>query len=161
MLVRNVFESDFLGIVDKSKEWGDLVLEREAIYHVMCVHFRGTCFVAEDKGRMIGYLLGFRSQTFPDQAYMHLLQVDPSYRGLGVGQRLFSQFQQAAMALGCKKITAVARPQNKAGMAFYQRMGLKPEANGNMIEVEGLQAVKDYNGPGKHMVLWSKELKVD
>ncbi|CAJ36530.1 GNAT family N-acetyltransferase [Methanocella arvoryzae] len=158
MLVRNVFESDFLGIVEKSKEWGDLVIERETIYHVMCVHFRGTCFVAEDRGELIGYLLGFRSQALPDQAYMHLLQVAPSYRGLGVGQRLFSQFQQAAIAMGCKKITAVSRPQNKTGMAFYKRMGLRQETAANMIEVEGVQAIKDYNGPGKHMVLWSKEI---
>lgn len=158
MLVRNVFESDFLGIVDKAKEWSDLVIEREAIYHVMCTHFRGTCFVAEDKGQIIGYLLGFRSQTYPDQAYMHLLQVDPSYRGLGVGQRLFSQFQQAAMALGCRQIYAVSRPQNKVGMAFYARMGFRPETAGETVEVEGVRAIKDYNGSGKHMVLWCKEL---
>jgi len=158
MLVRNVFESDFLVIVDKSKEWSDLVVEREAIYHVMCSHFRSTCFVAEDQGKTIGYLIGFRSQTYPDQAYMHLLQVDPAYRGLGVGQRLFSQFQQAAVAIGCKKITAISRPQNKTGMAFYLKMGFKPVSSESMVEVEGVQAIKDYNGPCKHMVLWSKDI---
>jgi len=158
MLVRNVFENDFVGIVEKSMEWGDLVIERDNIYHIMCVHFRGTCFMAEDNGRIIGYLLGFRSQSCPGQAYMHLLHVDPKFRGHGVAQRLFSQFQAAVKAMGCIEIAAVSRPQNRVGMAFYTSMGLEPVAMDGMIEVDGVKAVRDYNGPGKHMVLWCKQL---
>ena len=158
MLVRNVFEPDFAEIVGKSRDWGDIVIEREAIYHVMTKHFRGTCFVAEDRGRMIGYLLGFRSQTYPDEAYMHLVQVDPAMRGHGIGRRMFSQFEASARAMGCKKIVAASRPQNRLAMDFYEGLGFKPVQTGDMVEVEGVRAIRDYNGPGKHVVLWSKDI---
>ena len=158
MLVRNVFENDFLAIVDKSREWGDIVIERETIYHLMTKHFRGTCFVAEDRQRVIGYLLGFRSQTYPEEAYMHLIQVEPAMRGHGVGMRMYTQFQDAARVMGCKKIVTTSRPQNKLAIAFYERMGFKPVQAGNVIEVDGVKAIKDYNGPGKHVVVWAKDI---
>jgi len=158
MLVRNVFEPDFVEIVNKSREWGDIVIEREAIYHLMTRHFRGTCFVAEDMGRMIGYLLGFRSQSLPDEAYMHLVQVDPALRGHGVGRRLYRQFEASAKAMGCRKVTAASRPQNKTAMAFYEEVGFRPVRAEHMVEVDGVMAIKDYNGPGKPVVLWEKEL---
>jgi GNAT superfamily N-acetyltransferase len=158
MLVRNVFENDFLAIVDKSREWGDIVIEREAIYHMMTRHFRGTCFIAEDRQRVVGYLLGFRSQTYPEEAYMHLIQVEPAMRGHGVGRRLYTQFQDAARLMGCKKIVTTSRPQNKTAMVFYESVGLKPVEAGQMITVDGVKAIKDYNGPGKHVVLWSKDI---
>jgi ribosomal protein S18 acetylase RimI-like enzyme len=158
MLVRNVFENDFLAIVDRSRVWGDIVIERETIYHLMTKHFRGTCFIAEDRQRMTGYLLGFRSQTYPEEAYMHLIQVDPAMRGNGIGRRMFRQFEDSVKAMGCKKVITTSRPQNKMATAFYEVMGLKPVQTGNMIEVDGVMAIKDYNGPGKHVVLWSKDI---
>jgi len=158
MLVRNVFENDFLAIVEKSKAWGDIVIERDTIYHVLTRHFRSTCFIAEDRGHVIGYLLGFRSQTYPEEAYMHLVQVDPALRGHGVGRRLFSQFEAAVKARGCRKIITTSRPQNKTAAKFYEEMGFQPVQAGSMIEVDGVKAIKDYNGPGKHVVLWEKEI---
>jgi ribosomal protein S18 acetylase RimI-like enzyme len=158
MLVRNVFEADFLAIVEKSKEWADIVIERDTIYHILTRHFRSTCFIAEDRQQVIGYLLGFRSQTYPEEAYMHLIQVDPKLRGHGVGRRLFSQFEAATKALGCKKIVTTSRPQNKTAAKFYEETGFRPVEAESMIEVDGVRAIKDYNGPGKHVVLWSKDI---
>ena len=42
------------------------------------VHFRDTSFVAEDDGGSPGFLCGFRSQTFDDEAYIHFVGVDPA-----------------------------------------------------------------------------------
>ena len=61
-------------------------------------------------------------------------------------------------ALGCKKIITTSRPQNKTAAKFYEEMGFKPVQAESMIEVDGVKAIKDYNGPGKHVVLWAKEL---
>jgi GNAT superfamily N-acetyltransferase len=158
MLVRNALEGDFLEIVEKSKEWADIVVEREGVYHVMTAHFRGTCFVAEDMGKMIGYLLGFRSQTHPDQAYLHLVQVDPRMRGHGIGRKLYRRFEEAVKAMGCKKVVASSRPQNRLASRFFEFMGFKHVESKDVVEVDGVMAVRDYNGPGKHVVLWSKDI---
>ncbi len=56
------------------------------------VHFRDTSFVAEDDGGLAGFLCGFRSQTFPDEAYVHFVGVDPARRGSGLGRELYERF---------------------------------------------------------------------
>ncbi len=158
MLVRNAFPNDFLEIANKSKEWADLVVERESIYHIMVEHFKNTCFIAEDRGEMIGYLIGFRSQTHPEVAIIHLIEVAPRLRGNGVGRRLYNQFMIAVKAMGCTSITALGKPENKYCSAFYSAMGFSVGDDEHAIEIEGVRAIKDYNGPGKHVAVWRKKL---
>ena len=158
MLVRNAFPNDFLEIANKSKEWADLVIERESIYHIMVEHFKNTCFIAEDRGEMIGYLLGFRSQAHPDVAFIHLIEVAPRLRGNGVGRRLYNQFMITAKAMGCTSIMALGKPENRSCSVFYTAMGFAVEADEHAIEIEGVRAIKDYNGPGKHVAVWRKKL---
>jgi len=158
MLVRNAFPDDFIEIANKSKEWADIVIERESIYHILTEHFRSTCFIAEDRGEMIGYLLGYRSQTRPEEALVHLIQVKPRLRGNGVGRRMFNQFQAAAKAMGCTRISTHSRPENNNCNRFYKAMGFEVVVGENTIEVNRMPAVKDYNGPGKHRVVWYKRI---
>jgi GNAT superfamily N-acetyltransferase len=156
MLVRNAFPRDFIEVANKAKEWADLVIERESIYRVMTEHFRSTCFIAEDRGQMIGYLLGFRSQYRPEEAIVHLTQVAPRLRGNGIGRRMFGQFQASVKTMGCTRITAHSRPENNSCNRFYKAMGF--ETAPGEIEVNGMPCVKDYNGPGKHRVVWVKNI---
>ncbi len=158
MLVRNAFPGDFTEVANKSKEWADLVIERESIYHIMTEHFRSTCFIAEDRGQMIGYLLGFQSQSRPEEALVHLVQVAPRLRGNGVGRRMFNQFQATVKQMGCTRITTHSRPENNDCKRFYKAMGFEPIKGGDAIEINGLPCVKDYSGPGKHRVVWVKNI---
>lgn len=158
MLVRNAFPADFIEVSCKSKEWADLVIERESIYHIMTEHFRNTCFIAEDRGEMIGYLLGFRSQSDPEEALVHLVHVAPRLRGNGIGRRMFNQFQASVKKLGCTRITTHSRPENNSCNRFYRAMGFETAAGENPVEVNGMPCVKDYNGPGKHRVVWVKNI---
>ncbi|HTY90361.1 MAG TPA: GNAT family N-acetyltransferase [Methanocella sp.] len=158
MLVRNAFPADFVDISDKSKDWADIVIERESIYHIFTEHFRSTCFIAEDRGEMIGYLLGFRSGSRPDEALIHLIQVAPRLRGNGIGRRMFSQFQAEAKKMGCKRITTHSRPENNNCNRFYKAMGFETASGENPVIVNGMPCVKDYTGPGKHRVVWVKNI---
>jgi ribosomal protein S18 acetylase RimI-like enzyme len=156
MLVRNAFPGDFLDINNRSKEWADLVIERESVYHILTEHFRSTCFIAEDRGQMIGYLLGLRSQSKPDEALIHLVQVAPRLRGNGIGRKMFHQFQASVRQMGCTKIVTHSRPENNDCKRFYKSMGFEPVAG--EVEVDGMPCVKDYNGPGKHRIVWVKNI---
>jgi GNAT superfamily N-acetyltransferase len=158
MLVRNAFEGDFIDICNMSREWSDLVIEREGIYHIFTAYFRDTCFIAEDRGKMIGFLLGFRSQVNPSQAFLHLVQVAPEMRGHGIGRRLYRQFEESAKKMGCKQIHTIARPENKAGQAFHTGMGFKIIRTDSSIEINGIPVARDYNGPGKHMAIFVKDI---
>ncbi len=158
MLVRNAFPADFIQVANKSKEWADIVIERESVYHIFTEHFRSTSFIAEDRGEMIGYFLGFRSQSKPEEALIHLVQVAPRLRGNGVGRRMFSQFQASVKNMGCTKIITHSRPENNSCSRFYKAMGFDVVAGEDPIEVNGMPCVRDYNGPGKHRVVWVKNI---
>ena len=45
------------------------------------VHFRDTSFVAERDGELAGFLVGFLSQSEPEEAYVHFVGVSPAERG--------------------------------------------------------------------------------
>jgi GNAT superfamily N-acetyltransferase len=158
MLVRNAFPMDFIEVANKSKEWADIVVERESIYHILTEHFKSTCFIAEDRGQMIGYLLGLRSQSSPDEALVHLVQVAPRLRGNGIGRRMFKQFQSSVKDMGCTRITTHSRPENNDCIRFYKAMGFEAVGGEKTIVVNGMPAVKDYNGPGKHRIVWVKNI---
>ncbi len=55
-------------------------------------HFRDTCLLAEEDGKMIGFIMGFLSQSKSDESYIRIVMVDPASRGKGVGRVLYEEF---------------------------------------------------------------------
>jgi ribosomal protein S18 acetylase RimI-like enzyme len=112
------------------------------------VHFRDTSFVAEeDDGSLAGFLCGFRSQTFPDEAYIHFVGVDPARRTAGLGRALYERFFEAARANGRSLVRAVTSPVNEGSIRFHQQMGFDTE-----------YVAENYDGSGEDRVLFVKRL---
>jgi len=109
------------------------------------VHFRDTSFVAEEDGELAGFLCGFRSQTFADEAYCHFVGVDPSRRGSGLGRTLYEHFFAAVAPRAV--VRAVTSPVNERSVAFHQALG---------FEVEDVHP--DYDGRGEPRVQLVKHL---
>jgi L-amino acid N-acyltransferase YncA len=114
------------------------------------VHFRPTSFVAEEDGRVVGFLAGFRSQTEPAQAYVHFVGVEPGRRAGGVGRALYERFFAAARALGATEVRAVTSPLNRGSVAFHRAMGFEPMPGD--AEEDGVPYTPDYDGPGEPRV---------
>jgi ribosomal protein S18 acetylase RimI-like enzyme len=110
-------------------------------------HFRDTSFVAEDDGELVGFLCGFLSQTFPDEAYVHFVGVRPDRRGGGLGAELYERFFTAARAAGRSVVRCVTAPVNEASVAFHRRLGFEIEAE-----------APDYDGSGEPRILLCKRL---
>jgi hypothetical protein len=89
MLIRNANETDFLSCVLIARRAWPEINEREAIYHILCKFFNNTCFIAEETGKIQGFLLGFLSQVDARQAYIHLVAVDTSAQRQGLASRLY------------------------------------------------------------------------
>ncbi len=105
------------------------------------VHFRDTSFVAEDDdGSLAGFLCGFRSQTFADEAYIHFVGVDPARRAAGLGRALYERFFASVPERSV--VRAVTSPVNERSVAFHQALG---------FEVERID--DDYDGRGEARVL--------
>jgi ribosomal protein S18 acetylase RimI-like enzyme len=109
------------------------------------VHFRDTSFAAEEDGRLAGFLCGFRSQTYEDEAYVHFVGVDPEHRGSGLGRALYERFFAAVAPRSV--VRAVTSPVNERSVAFHLAIG---------FEVERVD--EEYDGRGQARVLLVKHL---
>jgi len=120
------------------------------------VHFRDTSFIAEKDGEIIGFLIGFLSQTFADEAYVHFLGVHPNFRKQGVARRLYERFFEAVRQRGRSVIRLVTASVNKESIAFHTHIGFQIEPQDT--KVDGIPVYRNYDGPGNDRVLFVKRL---
>ena len=120
------------------------------------VHFRDTSFIALDSGKRVAFLIGFVSQTTPQEAYIHFVGVHPEYRKQGIGETLYMRFFETVKVRGCTLVRCVTSPVNKGSIAFHTHMGFEIEPG--EAEVEGVPVHTDYDGKGQGRVLFVKRL---
>jgi ribosomal protein S18 acetylase RimI-like enzyme len=112
------------------------------------LHFEGTSFVAEDDdGTLSAFLIGFLSQTDPEEAYIHFVGVAPEQRGSGIGRELYERFFAVVSEQGRTLVRCVTSPVNEGSVAFHESLGFAAES-----------VVSDYDGPGEDRVLFVKRL---
>jgi hypothetical protein len=58
-----------LAVID---DWWDGRTMSQRLSHVFFSHFAPTSFVIETDAELLGFLLGFLSQTHTDEAYVHV-----------------------------------------------------------------------------------------
>lgn len=98
--------------------------------------------------RMVGVLLGLRSEIEPDLAYVHFHMVDPSLRGRGVGRALYVDFGERMHARGCTSIRALAAPDRVGSRRFHEALGFAGREE------------PDYVGPGQDRVVYERRLPI-
>ena len=143
MVVLPLGPDDFLPALQRVDEWfGETV--HEPVHAVFFHHFGGYSVKEDDE--LIGFLMGFRSQSDPDVAYIHLAAIDPARRGEGIGSNLYERFERQAQAWHCVWIEAIAGPDNQAAVDFHESKGFWKEK------------VKDWAGPGEDRWVLRKRL---
>ena len=147
-LIRHAEPADYARVVAVVDEWWGGREMAAMLPKLFFVHFRDTSFVAEDDGRLAGFLCGFRSQTFDDEAYVHFVGVDPAQRGSGLGRELYERFFEAVRPRTV--VRAVTSPVNESSVAFHRALG---------FEVERVD--ENYDGQDEPRVLLVKRLCVD
>jgi ribosomal protein S18 acetylase RimI-like enzyme len=145
MLIRHAEPADFSRVTDVIDEWWGGRAMAAMLPKLFFIHFRDTSFVADDDGDLAGFLVGFRSQTFDDEAYVHFVGVDPGRRGSGLGRLLYERFFAAVEPRTI--VRAVTSPINESSVAFHRRLG---------FEIDRVD--EDYDGRGKARVLLVKRL---
>lgn len=120
-------------------------------------HFCDTSFVVELDGKIIGFLVGFLSQSNLEEAYIHFVGIHPNFRKQGVGSILYRQFFQAAQEFDRVRVKCVTSPLNKSSIAYHVRMGFDAETSER--QEDGVPYHLDYDGPGEHRVLFVKHLR--
>jgi GNAT superfamily N-acetyltransferase len=155
--LRPVESSDYAPIIYVVDDWWGGRAMHEMLPKLFFVHFRETSFIAESGGERVGFLIGFLSQTHPDETYIHFVGVHPKFRLAGVGRMLYEQFFEATLAHGRHVVRCVTAPVNKNSIAFHLGMGFQIEPQ--KITVGGVPVASNYDGPDGDRVLFVKTLE--
>lgn len=146
--IRHARPSDYGRVIGRVNVWWGGREMAPALPQLFFLHFEGTSFVAEDEdGDLAGFLVGFLSQTSPDEAYIHFVGVSPERRGQGIGSALYERFFEEVRAHGRSVVRCVTSPANEDSLAFHRALG---------FEVE--RVAEDYDGPGEDRVVLVKRL---
>ena len=102
MIVRNGDPSDHIKIIGLMKDWWggrDLtgLLLKQFFYH-----FRNTILIVESPDELIGFIMGYFSQTHLKEAYIHFVSINPNFRKMGMGRFLYEKFFYILSCLNCR-----------------------------------------------------------
>jgi predicted GNAT superfamily acetyltransferase len=154
--IRPLGPSDYLPVISVIDDWWNGRQMADMLPHLFFEHFTDTSFAAERDGELAGFLVGFRSQSRPAEAYIHFVGVHPRERGSGLGRQLYERFFAAVRARDCLLVRAVTSPVNSGSIQFHQRMGFEIEPGD--AEVNGIPVTAGYDGEGQDRVRFTKQL---
>ena len=85
----------------------------------------GYCFVAEDDGEIIGFLLSYETLPFRGTLYIHYIGLNPEYQGKGVGFLLYKKIIDKAKEKQIKEIRALINLDNPKSIKLHEKLGFK------------------------------------
>lgn len=104
-------------------------------------------FIAEENGSVLGYAFCVLQITEENPVlcdrkalYIDDLCVDETCRGKHVGQALYHHVCTYAREIGCQAVTLNVWCGNDSAMAFYEKMGLRPQKIGMEFVLEDSHA---------------------
>lgn len=153
---RNIHSPDFYKISAVLNDWWGGRDMRGLLPKLFFDHFGDTSFVAEEKGSMVAFLIGFLSQSNSEEAYIHFVGVHPEHRKKGLARELYIRFFDEAKVRDRSVVRCITSPVNQDSIRFHERMGFEIIKGDD--EEGGVQLHKNYGGPGKDRVLFLKPL---
>jgi ribosomal protein S18 acetylase RimI-like enzyme len=125
--IRHVRPSDHTRIIAVMPDWWGGRDLTALLPELFLEHFGDTSFVVEMGSELIAFLIGFMSQSHPDEAYIHFIGVHPDHRKVGIASTLYEQFFEICRARGRSVVRAITSPINTGSVAYHTRMGFQVE----------------------------------
>ena len=152
-------ESDHIRVVEAIPVWWEMPPEAAPsglLPRLFFQHFTDTSILVEDDGgRLAAFLIGFRSASRPQTAYIHFVGVAPELQRQGVARDLYERFFAMMREQGCTRVEAITGPINRRSQSFHRALGFTLAGD---TEVDGVLAYLDYDGPGQHRVTFARPL---
>ncbi len=99
-----------------------LDLNSSYCYFLLCSHFSDTCVVAEDNGRLVGFLSAY---LIPDRAntlFVWQMAVDETARGQGLAGRLLDYLLAQPCCADVRSVETTVSPSNQASRRVFVRL---------------------------------------
>jgi len=129
-------------------------------YRILLRYFGNVCFAAENGNRLVGFIAGLVSSALPGTYFLWQIGVSPGTRGTGLGKRLLRYAEHELAEEGVGRIEVTVDPMNDPSRKLFEAEGYRSMAwkEGNLVEVNGQAALKDFYRPGRHFLLYEKSL---
>ena len=144
MIIRNIEVTDYDPIIVDIDEWWGHRHIADLLPRLFFIHFKDTSFIILEDNVIVGFIIGFISQTYPEQAYVYFTGVNPDYRRKGYGVTLYDTFINAVKQRGCKSVHLIAAPVNRTSIAFHTQIGFQIE-KGDYV-ADGVEINSKYDG---------------
>jgi GNAT superfamily N-acetyltransferase len=110
----------------------------EALLHrLLATPERGACWIAEDSGRVSGYLLAiymFSLEHGGVMAEIDELFVSPSIRSAGAGSLLLAAAEREMVARGAVRLQLQLAVGNRRARGFYEQHGFSQRAGFELLD---------------------------
>lgn len=146
--LRRPVEDDHPALVAAIDDWWSGRRMRALLPRFWFRDFASAGWVAEDAGRIVGFLVGYRSPDRP-VAVVHLLAVDPNRRREGIGSELVERFVDDARAAGLRRVEGLLRPDERPAVEFARAVGFVAESLPPAHPIHGVPGYDDWDGPGE------------
>jgi ribosomal protein S18 acetylase RimI-like enzyme len=150
LIFRRPIPDDWDRVMAVMPGWWDGRDLRPMLPKVFFEHFRGTSLLVEHEDRLVGFLVGFDCPDHADEAYIHFVGVEPTWRRAGLARDLYRRFFALARASGRTVVRAVTAPVNDGSIAFHTALGFSLLPGD--AEVDGVPATIDRGPHGDHVV---------
>ena len=154
--IRNLAVEDYEHVTAVVDEWWGGRPVRSLLPRLFFEHFSSTSFAVGTPADLMGFLVGFVSQSQPSTAYIHFVGVNPNTRSQGLGRKLYERFFQAAGASGCTQVQCITSPANTGSIEFHRRMGFALLPGSGVVG--GVPVTTNHAGEGKHRVRFQRQL---
>ena len=156
MQLRHLEHTDCEFITSVVDDWWGGRPVRQLLPRLFFEHFNNTSLVMTEESAIIAFLVGFRSQSQPSNAYIHFVGVDPAHRCKGLGRILYLKFFDHMRSLGCTEIQCITSPVNKASIAFHEAMGFGIVPGDGLVD--NVPAHMHHAGRDQHRIVFRRKL---
>ncbi|CAM1354622.1 MULTISPECIES: GNAT family N-acetyltransferase [Tenacibaculum] len=154
--ISKISPEDYNFIINELNNWWGGRKMTDMLPRLFFKYFTNTSFIVKDQNQILGFIIGFISQDNPKLGYVHFIGVNPEFRKLNLGKKLYAHFFKEAKCLKLKEIECVTSIKNKLSINFHKSLGFSIQ-KGNK-EIDGISYFENYDGINEHRVLFKYEL---
>mgnify|MGYP006280761389 CR=1 FL=1 len=120
--------ADGKAVFDFIQECGVLEVNTAYCYFLLCSHFAGTCVIAEQDGKMVGFLGGYIEPSDQSSYFVWQVGVAAEARGQGLARRLIDSALSRNECRDVYYVEATVAPSNKPSSALFHKLAKKYDA---------------------------------
>jgi L-2,4-diaminobutyric acid acetyltransferase len=115
-------------------------------YYLLSDHFSDSCVVAENQGRVVGFISAYRIPQRPDTLFVWQVVVNRALRGKRIAWRMLESLLQYLHG-EIRQVEATVNPSNAASRGLFERLAAE---QGTTLQEETFLEATAFGPGGEH-----------